>query len=57
MEDDCYFKNHFHDFLAPASVLNAEKPVRGIKLFLPFEYSLLSCDDVFNEVRESMRGM
>ena len=33
MEDDRYFKNYFYDFLAPASVLNAEKPVRGIKLF------------------------
>ena len=33
MEDDCYFKNYFYDFLAPASVLNAERPVRGNKLF------------------------
>ena len=27
------------------------------EIILPFEYSLLGCDDVLNGVRESMRGM
>ena len=33
MEDDRYFLRIIYDFLAPATVLKAERPVRGKKLF------------------------
>ena len=51
MEDDYFLKNYFYDFLARPSIQKSEKPDGG-KKFLPFEYVLINCEDVLNEVRE-----